>query len=110
MQITQIKRSCERLMHEKEMLVHYGNALTARLASFDELEELTAQYHEVAAAPSAGGALQLLCRLDDCLAYMASKPQYADTMSFSMRLRQLQVCFCDNCTHTFSALCAQGCA
>jgi Sec34-like family len=90
-QMAAIKKSCERLMHEKEMLAQYGSALTARLACFDELEELTNTFNALAAAPAATGALELLNRLDDCLGYMASNPQYADTMAYSLRLRQLQV-------------------
>lgn len=85
-----IKKACERLMHEKEMLVQYGAALAARLASFDDLEALTAALADLSAAPSATGALPLLERVDTSLAYMARNPQYADTGAYSARLRQLQ--------------------
>jgi hypothetical protein len=90
MQMATVKKSCERLMHEKDMLVQYGSALAARLASFDQLEALSADFAAAQPAPNADAALALLARVDDCLAYMASNPQYADTMAYSLRLRQLQ--------------------
>lgn len=78
-------------MHEKEMLAQYADALSARLGCFDELEALGADFHTL--APSAGHSevLPLLNRLDECLSYMSSNPQYMDTMSYTLRLRQLQV-------------------
>lgn len=33
----------------------------------------------------------LLKRLDDCMAYVASNPQYADASQYSAKFRQLQV-------------------
>jgi hypothetical protein len=92
-QMVHIKKACERLMHEKEMLIQYGNALTARLGCFDELEGLSAA--ATIATATADGALPLLAllkRIDDSLTYMSSNPQYADTMAYSVRLRQLQAC------------------
>lgn len=73
------------------MLAQYADALSARLGCFDELEALGADFHTL--TPSAGHAevLPLLNRLDDCLNYMSSNPQYMDTMSYTLRLRQLQV-------------------
>eukprot|EP00892_Ulva_mutabilis_P010098 jgi/Ulvmu1/7460/UM037_0003.1 len=88
--IAQIRKSCERLMHEKEMLGQYADALSARLGCFDELEALGADFHKLAPNAGHGDVLPLLQRLDDCLAYMSSNPQYMDTMSYTLRLRQLQ--------------------
>ena len=87
-----VRRVCERRMHEREMLAHYGAALAARLASFDELAELSAAFDKLANAPGSEGALELLSRVDDALAYLAARPQYADTGAYVQKLRQLQVC------------------
>lgn len=91
MQVTQIKKSCERLMHEKEMLVQYADALSARLGCFDELEALGSHFHKLSATAGHAELIPLLNRLDECLTYMSSNPQYMDTMSYTLRLRQLQV-------------------
>jgi hypothetical protein len=103
MQVAQIRKSCERLMHEKEMLVQYADALSARLGCFDELEALGTDFHKL--APNAGHAdlIPLLNRLDECLTYMSSNPQYMDTLSYTLRLRQLQV------RHVVPGLPCQGC-
>jgi conserved oligomeric Golgi complex subunit 3 len=90
-QVAQIKKSCERLMHEKEMLVQYADALSARLGCFDELEALGAHFHKLSPTASHSELIPLLNRLDECLTYMSSNPQYMDTMSYTLRLRQLQV-------------------
>jgi hypothetical protein len=91
LQIAQIRKSCERLMHEKEMLVQYANALTARLGCFDELEALGREFHKLSTSSDEAAVMPLLARLDGCLNYLCSNPQYMDTMSYTLRLRQLQV-------------------
>jgi len=44
-----------------------AGALAAKLAYFDELERIAAQFHAAAAAPEPGRLLPLLQRLDECL-------------------------------------------
>ncbi len=44
-----------------------AGTLAAKLAYFDELERIAAQFHAAAAAPEPGRLLPLLQRLDECL-------------------------------------------
>lgn len=90
-QVERVKRSCERLMHEKDMLAQYADALAARLGYFDELEAITTEFNRLGARHDNTNVMPLLSRLDDCLTYMGNNPQYVDTMSYTLQLRQLQV-------------------
>ena len=85
-----IKSACERLIHEKDQLIQYADAVAARLGYFDELEAIATEFHRLNNRQDNTNVMPLLTRLDECLAYMASNPQYVDTMTYTLRLQQLQ--------------------
>jgi hypothetical protein len=81
-------------MHEKEMLLEYANALSSRLGTFGELENISTDFNRLVTTPDGAlGGLHLLQRLDMSLSYLSSNPRYVDTMAYTLRLRQLQVPF-----------------
>ncbi|KAG2444178.1 hypothetical protein HYH02_009116 [Chlamydomonas schloesseri] len=99
--------SCEQLVREKEALMEFAEAMRAKLRFFDEFETVAAQFAALSVAQSsgvagAGGAatqpqqldgdqfLALLRKLDDCMAYVANNPQYADAAQYSAKFKQLQ--------------------
>lgn len=51
-----------------------AGALAAKLAYFDELERIAAQFHTAALSPDADRLLPLLQRLDECLTCAAPSP------------------------------------
>ncbi|KAK9845860.1 hypothetical protein WJX81_004499 [Elliptochloris bilobata] len=81
---------CGRLVAEEEALAEFAGALSAKLAYFDELERIAAQFHTAALSPDADRLLPLLQRLDECLTYVSSNPQYADSTAYAGRFRALQ--------------------
>ncbi|KAK9817306.1 hypothetical protein WJX72_012420 [[Myrmecia] bisecta] len=82
--------SCERLVLEKERLVEFADALRSKLAYFDELERVSAQFHSASLAVESDHFLPLLKRLDECITYVTSNPQYADSSAYAGKFRQLQ--------------------
>ncbi len=48
------------------------------------------QFHATTPSVDSGDFLPLLKRLDDCIAYIANNPQYADAATYSVKFRQLQ--------------------
>ncbi|KAG2494830.1 hypothetical protein HYH03_007071 [Edaphochlamys debaryana] len=82
--------SCEQLVREKEALVEFADALRAKLRFFDEFETVYAQFNAAQLSLDADQFLTLLRKLDDCMAYVANNPQYADAGQYSAKFRQLQ--------------------
>lgn len=82
--------TCERLVAERSRLEELAGAIRSKLAYFDELEAVAAQFHTAAGSVDSADFLPLLRRLDDCIAYVAANPQYADAASYAVKFRQLQ--------------------
>ena len=59
--------SCERLVDEKDRLVEFADALRSKLAYFDELERLAAQFHSGTMSVDVDNFLPVLHRLDECI-------------------------------------------
>lgn len=62
-----LHESCERLVEEKERLIEFAEALRAKLAYFDELERIAAQFHSGVMAVDSDHFLPILHRLDECI-------------------------------------------
>ncbi|BDA42423.1 Conserved oligomeric Golgi complex subunit 3 [Coccomyxa sp. Obi] len=84
-----LHESCERLVEEKERLVEFAEALRSKLAYFDELERIASQFHSGVMAVDSDHFLPILHRLDECITYVASNPQYADSTAYAGKFRQL---------------------
>eukprot|EP00879_Flechtneria_rotunda_P017545 GHRR01018394.1.p1 GENE.GHRR01018394.1~~GHRR01018394.1.p1 ORF type:complete len:715 (+),score=305.59 GHRR01018394.1:627-2771(+) len=82
--------STEALLAEKAELTEFVEALRARLKFFDEYELAATQFAAAAAAPDSTDLMPLLKKLDECIAYVAANPQYADAVAYATKFRQLQ--------------------
>ncbi|MEW5317182.1 MAG: hypothetical protein WDW38_008507 [Sanguina aurantia] len=86
----QLHGSCEALVGEKDALVHFADALRAKLRFFDEFESVAAQFHAAQASTDSDHFLALLQKLDDCMQYVAANPQYADAGQYAVKFKTLQ--------------------
>jgi hypothetical protein len=68
----------------------FADALRARLAFFDGYEKAAAEFAAVSANPTSGALLPLLAQLDEAISYVAANPQYADSITYTAKFRQLQ--------------------
>ncbi|GFR40890.1 hypothetical protein Agub_g1542 [Astrephomene gubernaculifera] len=82
--------SCETIVRQKEALCELAEAIRAKLRFFDEFETVYAQFTAAQVSLDSEQFLALLRRLDDCMAYVAANPQYADAAQYSAKFRQLQ--------------------
>ncbi|EFJ48495.1 component of oligomeric golgi complex 3 [Volvox carteri f. nagariensis] len=82
--------SCEQLVRQKEALMELAEAIRAKLRFFDEFEHVYAQFAAAQMSLDADQFMALLRKLDDCMAYVANNPQYADAQQYSAKFRQLQ--------------------
>ncbi|CAA0828639.1 sec34-like family protein [Striga hermonthica] len=82
--------ACDRLLLEKQRLIEFAESLRAKLNYFDELENVATSFYSPSMNVSHENFLPLLKRLDDCISYVESNPQYAECNVYLVKFRQLQ--------------------
>ncbi|KAL0533460.1 hypothetical protein IC582_030300 [Cucumis melo] len=82
--------ACDRLVMEKQRLIEFAEALRTKLNYFDELENITAIFYSPNMSVGNENFLPMLKRLDDCILFSESNPQYAESSVYLLKFRQLQ--------------------
>lgn len=82
--------ACDRLLMEKQKLVEFAEALRSKLNYFDELENISSNFYSPNMNVGNANFLPLLKRLDECISYVMSNPQYAESGIYLLKFRQLQ--------------------
>lgn len=82
--------ACDRLLIEKQRLIEFAEALRSKLNYFDELENVSTSFYSPNMNIGSEHFLPLLKRLDDCISYVESNPQYAESGVYLVKFRQLQ--------------------
>ncbi|CAN6680675.1 unnamed protein product [Malus baccata var. baccata] len=82
--------ACDRLLIEKQRLIEFTEALRSKLNYFDELENITTNFYSPNMNVLHENFLPLLKRLDECISYVESNPQYAESSVYLLKFRQLQ--------------------
>ncbi|KAL1566824.1 Golgi transport complex subunit 3 [Salvia divinorum] len=82
--------ACDRLVVEKQKLIEFAESLRAKLNYFDELENVATSFYSPSMNVAHKNFLPLLKRLDDCISYVESNPQYAECNVYLVKFRQLQ--------------------
>lgn len=82
--------ACDRLLMEKQRLIEFADSLRSKLNYFDELENVATRFYSPNMNVAYENFLPLLKRLDECISYVESNPQYAECNVYSVKFRQLQ--------------------
>ncbi|KAF9674221.1 hypothetical protein SADUNF_Sadunf10G0105000 [Salix dunnii] len=82
--------ACDRLVVEKQRLIEFAEAVHSKLHYFDELENLNNNFYASNTNVGNEKFLPLLKRLDECISYVESNPQYAESSVYLLKFRQLQ--------------------
>lgn len=82
--------ACDRLLIEKQRLIEFAESLRSKLNYFDELENVANSFYSPTMNVANGSFLPLLKRLDECISYVESNPQYAESGVYLVKFRQLQ--------------------
>ncbi|KAJ3704870.1 hypothetical protein LUZ61_008575 [Rhynchospora tenuis] len=82
--------SCDQLLLEKQRLIEFADALRSRLNYFDELENVSTSFYAPNMNIGNDQFLPLLKQLDDCISYVESNPQYAESGVYLVKFRQIQ--------------------
>ncbi|CAH9118802.1 unnamed protein product [Cuscuta europaea] len=82
--------ACERLLMEKKKLIEFAESLHSKFSYFDELENVATSFYSPSMSVVNSSFLPLLKRLDECISYVESNPQYAECNVYLVKFRQLQ--------------------
>ncbi|WOH11318.1 hypothetical protein DCAR_0830799 [Daucus carota subsp. sativus] len=82
--------ACDRLLIEKQRLIEFAESLRSKLNYFDELENVANSFYSPTMNVANENFLPLLKRLDECISYVESNPQYAESGVYLVKFRQLQ--------------------
>ncbi|KAK9099631.1 hypothetical protein Syun_026676 [Stephania yunnanensis] len=82
--------ACDRLLLEKQKLIGFAEALRNKLNYFDELENVATSFYSPNMNVNDERFLPLLKRLDECISYVESNPQYNESSVYLVKFRQLQ--------------------
>ncbi|XP_027176832.1 conserved oligomeric Golgi complex subunit 3 [Coffea eugenioides] len=82
--------ACDRLLMEKQRLIEFAESLHSKLNYFDELENVATSFYSPSMNVANENFLPLLKRLDECISYVESNPQYAECNVYLVKFRQLQ--------------------
>ncbi|KAK4486686.1 hypothetical protein RD792_006746 [Penstemon davidsonii] len=82
--------ACDRLLMEKQRLIEFAESLRVKLNYFDELENVATSFYSHSMNVAHENFLPLLKRLDECISYVESNPQYAECNVYLVKFRQLQ--------------------
>ncbi|KAK4755603.1 hypothetical protein SAY87_009360 [Trapa incisa] len=82
--------ACDRMLIEKQRFIEFAEALRSKLNYFDELENIASNFHAPSMNVGNENFLPLLKRLDECISYVESNPQYAESGVYLVKFRQLQ--------------------
>ncbi|KAI4344665.1 hypothetical protein L6164_011864 [Bauhinia variegata] len=82
--------ACDRLVQEKQRLIDFAEAIRSKLNYFDELENVATNFYSPNMNVGNDNFLPLLKRLDECISYVESNPQYAESSVYLLKFRQLQ--------------------
>nr|GMC73003.1 conserved oligomeric Golgi complex subunit 3 isoform X1 [Ipomoea batatas] len=82
--------ACDRLLIEKQKLIEFAESLQSKLSYFDELENVATSFYSPSMNVANSNFLPLLKKLDECITYVESNPQYAECNVYLVKFRQLQ--------------------
>ncbi|CAK9147861.1 unnamed protein product [Ilex paraguariensis] len=82
--------ACDRRLLEKQRLIEFAESLRSKLNYFDELENVATSFYSPYMTLANGNFLPLLKRLDECISYFESNPQYAESSVYLVKFRQFQ--------------------
>ncbi|KAG2699275.1 hypothetical protein I3843_07G184700 [Carya illinoinensis] len=82
--------ACDRLVMEKQRLIEFAEALRSKLKYFDELENISSNFYSPNMNVGNENFVPLLKRLDECISYVESNPEYLESSVYLLKFRQLQ--------------------
>lgn len=83
-----LHEACEQSMNDQTQLVNKAEAISSKLSYFNELERINQKLSSPAFSVTSEGFVPLLSKLDECIAHIASNPNYKEYELFKTRFHQ----------------------
>lgn len=85
-----LHEACEQRLQEQHALIMACEAINSKIAYFAELEQMSKRLASPSPLILTESLVPTLSRLDECIAFLESKPNYKDSESYAQQFRHLQ--------------------
>ncbi|XP_069061507.1 conserved oligomeric Golgi complex subunit 3 isoform X2 [Pleurodeles waltl] len=83
-----LHEACEQLLKEQSELVDLAENIQQKLSFFNELETINTKLNSPTLSVNSEGFIPMLAKLDDCIMYISSHPNFKDYPVFLTKFKQ----------------------
>ncbi|XP_063088825.1 conserved oligomeric Golgi complex subunit 3 isoform X2 [Cavia porcellus] len=83
-----LHEACEQLLKEQSELVDLAENIQQKLSYFNELETITTKLNSPTLSVNSEGFIPMLAKLDDCITYISSHPNFKDYPVYLLKFKQ----------------------
>uniref|UniRef100_A0A8C6Z4L6 Component of oligomeric golgi complex 3 n=1 Tax=Nothoprocta perdicaria TaxID=30464 RepID=A0A8C6Z4L6_NOTPE len=83
-----LHEACEQLLKEQSELVDLAENIQQKLSYFNELENVSTKLNSPTLSVNSEGFIPMLAKLDDCIAYISSHPNFKDYPVYLTKFKQ----------------------
>uniref|UniRef100_A0A3B3R7D3 Conserved oligomeric Golgi complex subunit 3 n=1 Tax=Paramormyrops kingsleyae TaxID=1676925 RepID=A0A3B3R7D3_9TELE len=83
-----LHEACERLLLEQSELVDLAESIQQKLSYFNELENINTRLNSSTLSVNSEGFIPMLSKLDDCIEYVSSHPNFKDYPAYMVKFKQ----------------------
>ncbi|CAG05904.1 unnamed protein product, partial [Tetraodon nigroviridis] len=83
-----LHEACEQLLKEQSELVDLAESIQQKLSYFNELENINTKLNSPVLSVNSEGFIPMLSKLDDCIEYVSSHPNFKDYPVYLTKFKQ----------------------
>ncbi|XP_035250087.1 conserved oligomeric Golgi complex subunit 3 [Anguilla anguilla] len=83
-----LHEACEQLLKEQSELVNLAESIQQKLSYFNELENINTKLNSPTLSVNSDGFIPMLSKLDDCIEYVSSHPNFKDYPVYLAKFKQ----------------------
>uniref|UniRef100_A0A3Q3MYR4 Conserved oligomeric Golgi complex subunit 3 n=1 Tax=Labrus bergylta TaxID=56723 RepID=A0A3Q3MYR4_9LABR len=83
-----LHEACEKLLKEQSELVDLAESIQQKLSYFNELENINTKLNSPTLSVNSEGFIPMLSKLDDCIEYVSSHPNFKDYPVYLAKFKQ----------------------
>ncbi|XP_045695068.1 conserved oligomeric Golgi complex subunit 3 [Phyllostomus hastatus] len=83
-----LHQACEQLLKEQSELVDLAENIQQKLSYFNELETINTKLNSPTLSVNSEGFIPMLAKLDDCITYISSHPNFKDYSVYLLKFKQ----------------------
>ncbi|KAL4635740.1 conserved oligomeric Golgi complex subunit 3 [Arapaima gigas] len=83
-----LHEACEQLLKEQSELVDLAESIQQKLSYFNELENINTRLNSSTLSVNSEGFIPMLSKLDDCIEYVSSHPNFKDYPIYLAKFKQ----------------------